>query len=470
MRSRERKFRFLIGCELALSAFFLSVGVSIAQTSVTVNLGEKSSIPIQINTSSACNVEITMAGKREQRTAESASAPLTVEVEPTEIGTFDIKWEGKFRARGLKSVAACEGSGIVKVTVVQNTEQRRAEWVKFFASLVSDNSRQCVKVGLRQSGIIYDSIDPQAKLESTSSPAAREVFSKCDSFLSARTIWGTQDKENFTCTLSNGMTSRCKGSYAEKMADGRVRPVSFDDALKLHFEGKSWTTEQVELAQAKMDREEQTRIAAERRDAQNAAMKEAEEKARMAKIEADERERKWKESPEYKKQQAELMRQKAAEEKVAAERARKEEAAVQTAIKQFQRTFFDKKWSLDDLPCNTNGGTFVIYTNRPPSGETLTLAGKLSQSSQRQEFEFRMISESEIEHSHIIFAEGNAAVMRFVKDPNTVVAKKVSRIRFVSRTRLEYENSISQIDVDAMFRGNIRYQSTTESGHRLLCP
>ena len=137
MRSRARKFRFLIGCELALSAFFLSVGVSIAQTSVTVNLGEKSSIPIQINTSSACNVEITMAGKREQRTAESASAPLTVEVEPTELGTFDIKWEGKFRARGLKSVAACEGSGIVKVTVVQNTEQRRAEWVKFFASLVN---------------------------------------------------------------------------------------------------------------------------------------------------------------------------------------------------------------------------------------------------------------------------------------------------------------------------------------------
>lgn len=448
---------------------FLTVGVCNAQTTFTVSLGDKASIPLKIDTSSTCNVEVLLAGKREQMTVEPTSPQLLIAFEGKELGVYDLKWEGKFRPRGLKSVAACEGSGTVKVSVVQSIEQRRSEWVSFFAGLRSESSRQCVKVGLHQKGLLFESIDPQARLESPSSPAAREVFTKCDSFLSARTPWGAQDKENFSCTVG-GIATHCRGVYAERMPDGKLRPISFDDALRLHFDGRSWTTGQLETAQGKAAREEQERVAAERRESQIAANKEAEEKARIAKAEADDRERKWKDSPEYKKQQADLERQKAAESKAAEIRAKKEQEAAQLAIKKLQKTIFDRKWSLDNLPCNLNGGAYVIYTNRAPSGEALTLAGKLNQSSQRQDFEFRMIDESTIEHSHVIYADGNPAVIKFVRDPNTVVSKKLSRIRMVSSNRLEYENTISTIDVDAMFNGNIRYQRKSESGYRLLCP
>jgi hypothetical protein len=318
--------------KLFFAAFFV-VSVCYAQTSITVNLGEKASIPIKIDTTSTCNVEVTLAGKREQITVEPTSPQLLIPFEGTELGVFDLKWEGKFRARGLKSVAACDGGGMVKVSVVPNTEQRRAEWVKFFANLPSDSSRECVKVGLQQKALVFESIDPQARLESPSSPAARDVFAKCDSFLSARTPWGAQDKENFSCTVG-GITTRCRGVYAERMPDGKLRAISYEDALRFHFEGRSWTAGQIETVQAKENREQQSRVAQERREAEIAANREAQEKARIAKIEADERERKFKESPEYKRQQAELERQKAAEAKAAEERARKEKEAAELAAKQ----------------------------------------------------------------------------------------------------------------------------------------
>jgi len=317
-------------------SFFLLFGVCFAQSTVTVTLGEKASIPIKIDTGSTCNVEVPLAGKREQITVEPTTPQILVAFEGNELGVFDLKWEGKFRPRGLKSVAACDGGGMVKVSVVPNTEQRRAEWVKFFANLPSDSSRECVKVGLQQKALVFESIDPQARLESPSSPAARDVFAKCDSFLSVRTPWGAQDKENFSCTVG-GITTRCRGVYTERMPDGKLRPISFEDALRFHFEGRSWTAGQIETVQAKEDREQQSRVVQERREAEIAANREAQEKARIAKIEADERERKFKESPEYKKQQAELERQKAAEAKAAEERARKEKEAAEIAAKQLER-------------------------------------------------------------------------------------------------------------------------------------
>jgi hypothetical protein len=318
---------------LFVSALF-ALAICYAQTSITVNLGETASIPIKIDTTSTCNVEVTLAGKREQMTVEPTNPQLLIPFEGTELGVFDLKWEGKFRARGLKSVAACNGGGMVKVSVIPNAEQRRAEWVKFFANLPSDSSRQCVKVGLSQKGLIFESIDPQARVESPSSSAARDVFAKCDSFFSARTQWGSQDKEDFPCTPRGGVRTRCRGVYAEQMPDGRLRTISFEEAVKFHFEGRSWTTGVIETVQARIEREEQSRVAQERREAEIAANKEAQEKARIAKIEADERERKFRESPEYKRQQAELERQKAAEAKAAEERARKEKQAAEVAERQ----------------------------------------------------------------------------------------------------------------------------------------
>ena len=302
--------RHTLATTLLLSIFLLPK--SFAQTSLSVPIGEKLLIPIKVETASPCNLEITIAGKVEQRTIEPSSANFSIEFETSEIGTFEVKWEGRFRSRGLKSVPACSSSGLVKVATTANTEKRKEEWSRFFASLSADQSA-CVKAGLRQKSILFESIDPLARLESPSSSASREIFSKCDSFTARRTIWGANNKDDFPCTLRGGEKSRCRGVYAESMPDGRLRTISIDDAVKLHLEGRPWTTGQIELERGKAERDQQARIEQERR-----------EKEELAKKEAEDRERKWKESPEYKRQQAELEKKRLAEERAAAEKTKKE--------------------------------------------------------------------------------------------------------------------------------------------------
>lgn len=296
----------------ALLFSLLFLPKSFAQTQLSVPIGEKLSIPLKVETTSPCNLEITVAGKVEQRTIEPSNANFSIEFETSEIGNFEVKWEGRFRSRGLKSVPACSSSGLVKITTTANTEKRKEEWSRLFTSLSSDQSA-CVKAGLRQRNILFESIDPLAKLDSPSSSASRDVFSKCDSFTARKTIWGTNKKEDFPCTLRGGEKSRCRGVYAEQMPDGKLRSISIDDAVKLHFDGRPWTTGQIELQSGKAEREQQARAEQERR-----------EKEELAKKEAEDRERKWKESPEYKRQQAELEKKRLAEERAAAEKAKKE--------------------------------------------------------------------------------------------------------------------------------------------------
>jgi hypothetical protein len=94
----------------------------------------------------------------------------------------------------------------------------------------------------------------------------------------------------------------------------------------------------------------------------------------------------------------------------------------------------------------------------------------LSQSEQRQSFSFNFIDDRTVEYRHDIFADGNAFVMRLVRDPNVLVSSSVSRITILSPSRIEYRNTIRSIDFDQMLKGNVRYQTKDEEGARTLCP
>jgi len=317
----------LIKLFLLLSGTALALEVAHAQGEIFLELGEKKTIPITINTESTCNVDLMIGLKREQRTIEPGDSQFVIEFDATELGPTEIKWEGKFRPRGLKSLSACESKGSLRVVVQVNSNQRKAEWEKLFSGLRPDQV-ECLRIGLKHKGVVYETIDPLAKIDSTSAPAARHVFSKCNSFLSARTPWGLNAQDDFPCTLRNGAETRCRGVYAERTPDGKLKGLSKDDAIRLHMDGGMWTVIQTENQQGKSAREDKAKLEQERRDAEAAARKEsedrarlarveAEERARLAKVEADERERKWKTSPEYKRQQAEQERQRQAEAKEA---------------------------------------------------------------------------------------------------------------------------------------------------------
>ena len=181
------------------------------------------------------------------------------------------------------------------------------------------------------------------------------------------------------------------------------------------------------------------------------ARQEAEARARMEREQAEARAR-------MEREQAEA-------------RARMEREEAQRALaRRIEGLLFNKRWSIGNIACNLNGGAHITYTNRAPAGATLILGGNLSQSEQRQSFSYNFIDERTVEYRHDIFADGNAFVMRLVRDPNVLVSSSVSRITIVSPSRIEYRNSIRSIDFDQMLKGNVRYQMKNEEGARTLCP
>jgi hypothetical protein len=368
-----------------LSAIALSCSLQ-AQDVFTAIAGQKTNIPIKIKADMSCSIEITLGARKEQRVAEAPSYEVPFEFQSQDPGVTEIRWEGKFRSRGIRSTPACPGSGVVRVTTVPNTEQRKAEWARVFAPLRPEQ-RTCLQVGLTHRGVKFESTDPQANLDGPTAPTAREVFAKCDSFFMVPRVWGVNDPTDYPCALPGGLKSRCSASYAERLPDGRLAPISLEAAIVAHLDGKSWTTDQRESdaardARERLAREEQSRRdaeqarreaedrdrrqqaerrraaeqaaaeerariekeqaeqaarqrrqEAERREAELAAKRLAEERERQARVEAEERDRRLKESPEYRRQQAELERRRVAELLAAEDKTRREKDQIEQAAR-----------------------------------------------------------------------------------------------------------------------------------------
>ncbi|MCE2879809.1 MAG: cell envelope integrity protein TolA [Comamonadaceae bacterium] len=371
---------------------FLVLGLNAqAQEALTVFSGEKVNIPIRVKADSSCNVEISIKDRKEQRQAEPPNFDITFEFQAQELGVTEITWQGRYRSRGLNSRPACPGSGSIKVTTIANTEQRKAEWARVFAPLRPEQ-RECLQLGLVSRGVRFESMDPQASLDSPTSPAARDVFTRCDSFFVLPRVWANNDPADYPCTLPGGIRSRCTGTYAERLPDGRLAAIGRDTAMAYHFEGKSWTTSQRETDQAREARERTLREEQARRDAEVAARREAQERAmreeqarkdaeaearrvaqereRQARLEAQEAERRFKESPEYKRQQAELERRRVAEVLAAEEKARQEkEEREQAARKKRQEDDGFRGQHMNVLACFAGRvGTELELRNGPRYG------------------------------------------------------------------------------------------------------
>ena len=280
---------------------------SFAQTQ-TVIAGKPSqiqfNIPNVVNTNK-CNIEVTLPNQ--QKLGVEVEGPQFIagfEFTPQQIGNTAIAWEGKTKVRGLASVFACPGSGVIQVQVNGNTEQVAQQWNQYF-SRVPEEIRDCVRVGMDLSQIKYQSLaDPNAVLTSPDDAKLKPIYEKCDNFAKQN-----QPRKAAPCTLpsQNNLKTICDGVYAEKQPDGRLKTISRTNAVQLHFEGKPWTVGVLENTDARTTRLKQEDEDKSKQAANIAAQKEAEEK-----------ERKFKESPEYKKQQADLERKRIADEKEAA--------------------------------------------------------------------------------------------------------------------------------------------------------
>jgi len=291
---------------------FVLIALSITCTSIAQSqnaiLGQPSQIRFAIpnvKNLDKCHIEVNLPNQ--QKIAIDVDGPqfnAEVNFTPDQIGSTVLKWEGKIKFRGLKSVSACPGSGVIQVAVNGNSEYISQQWIQYF-SKVPEPIAECVKVGMDISQLKYQTLaDPNALLTGPEDPKIKPIYEKCEAFAKQN-----QPRKAVPCTLAsqNNLRTTCDGVYAERQPDGKLKLISRTEAIQLQFEGKPWTigvNENLDARAARLKQEEEDKT---KQAANIAAQKEAEE-----------RERKFKESPEYKKQQAELERKRIADEKEAA--------------------------------------------------------------------------------------------------------------------------------------------------------
>jgi len=212
-----------------------------------------------------------------------------------------------------------------------NTQQIAQKWNQYF-SAVNEEIRDCVKVGMDLSQLKYQILaDPAVTLTSPQDPKLKPIYEKCESFAKQN-----QPKKGVPCTLAgqNNLKTTCDGVYAERQPDGRLKSISRAAAIQLQFEGKPWTVgvlENLDVRAARLKQEEEDKS---KQAAEIAAKKEADEKERLFKL-----------TPEYKKQQAALEIKRIGEEK---EAARKQAEAERIRIADEKQASLKAKKDLED--------------------------------------------------------------------------------------------------------------------------
>jgi len=98
----------------------LAIGVcqqALAQASV--EKGKSVSIEIPVDSDTACNIEVTRGGEKTNVSVDPKSKKGVYEFAGRELGEETIRWEGKIKFRGLKTLGPCRGDGSITVTTVE---------------------------------------------------------------------------------------------------------------------------------------------------------------------------------------------------------------------------------------------------------------------------------------------------------------------------------------------------------------
>ena len=341
-----------------------------AQTQIAI-IGESSQLKfniLNVTNTNKCHIEVTLPNQ--QKVSVEVDGPqflASVEFTPQQIGNAAIQWEGKLKSRGLRSVFGCPGSGVIQVQVTENTDQIAKKWNQYFSS-VNEEIRDCVKVGMDLSQLKYQVLaDPTVILTSPQDSKIKPIYEKCESFAKQN-----QPRKGAPCTLTsqNNLKTICDGVYAERQPDGGLKTISRTAAIQLQFEGKPWTVGVLENLDARTARLKQEGEDKAKQAEELAAKKQAEEKERLFKL-----------SPEYKKQQAEIAARQQAErleaERVKAKQERDRIEAEKVAADQKRRDEEARVRALANLkvknvglgagpaPCTPEEATYVDIVQKP---------------------------------------------------------------------------------------------------------
>ena len=91
-----------------------------------VESGQVISIEIPVKTEIACNIEVLRGGVKTDVTVDPNSKKGIYEFAGRELGEETIRWEGKIKFRGLRTLVACQGDGEIKVATTESAKSIEA--------------------------------------------------------------------------------------------------------------------------------------------------------------------------------------------------------------------------------------------------------------------------------------------------------------------------------------------------------
>lgn len=129
----------------------------------------------------------------------------------------------------------------------------------------------------------------------------------------------------------------------------------------------------------------------------------------------------------------------------------------------------DKKWSLDAVPCDTNGGSYFIYTK---DRGMVQIAGGVEQAAPKSDaapmtFEYLDSSPNGFTYKQTYYA--NSMVSRLLNDSNAVAGQIEKQVILVDNNKITYHNKVSQLNFDKLMKGMKEYDVSEEDGFGNLC-
>ena len=102
----------------------MSIGLAIgvcqqALAQASVEKGKSVAIEIPVDSDTACNIEVTRGGEKTNVSVDPKSKKGVYEFAGRELGEETIRWEGKMKFRGLKTLGPCRGDGSITVTTIE---------------------------------------------------------------------------------------------------------------------------------------------------------------------------------------------------------------------------------------------------------------------------------------------------------------------------------------------------------------
>ena len=89
---------------------------------ISVEKGKTAAIEIPVESDVACNIEVIRGGAKTDIRVEANSGKGTYPFAGRELGEETIRWEGKMKFRGLKTLGPCKGDGAIKVVTIESAE------------------------------------------------------------------------------------------------------------------------------------------------------------------------------------------------------------------------------------------------------------------------------------------------------------------------------------------------------------